>query len=188
MQTQLLVTLSEEKRAFFLALLAELDFVEEVQEVRPADIKEDAFSTGSITPLPDFSEKPLTDEEYAKMPKGELHISESTPEESETYETELAELHDDKYSEESESFGDAERVAMIKKMKFVPPRDYSKFPPTPEELAARPGSIDVPPLTEEEKLTYEAEIEELLGEYPDEPPYTNYDNGIETGAKRENEQ
>lgn len=144
MQTQLLITLSEEKRTFFLKLLAELDFIGQVQEVLPGSVQ---------------------------MP-----------------EPPAVEPHKEGAEEENEVFGFKERVARIKKMKFVPPRDYSKFPPTPEELAARPGSIDVPPLTEEEKLTYEAEIEELLGEYPDEPPYTNYDNGIETGAKRENEQ
>jgi hypothetical protein len=108
MQTQLLITLSEEKRAFFLALLAELDFVEQVQEVLPTEAQaqqeeEATPKTGAIIPPRDFSEEPLTDEEYAKMPKGKLSISEPTPEEDATYEDELAELHDDEYPENTDA-------------------------------------------------------------------------------------
>jgi hypothetical protein len=188
MQTQLLITLSEEKRAFFLALLAELDFVEHVQEVLPAEQKAaQEEEEHPFIPARDFSKFPPTPEEVATRP-GNFEITPPTPEENETYEAELAELLDEEYpdspsyktyenesqeeeefSKESERFGDKERVAMIKKMNFVPPRDYSKFPPTPEEIAARPGSFSVSPLSDEEKAIYEAEVAELHdSEYPDE--------------------
>lgn len=120
MQTQLLITLSEEKRAFFLALLAELDFVEQVQEVLPAE------------------QEAVQDEEEHP---------------------------------------------------FIPARDFSKFPPTPEEVATRPGKFEIKPPTPEEEANFEAELAELLDEeYPDDPSYKTYENETFTDSKNESQE